>query len=393
MRRFLKDTYDTFLMETRIIWGDFGMLLVASLAILIYGFIYSYAYSPEVLHRVPTVVVDRDKSPFSEEFARALSLSPNIEVVSEAEDMSTAERLLLEREAYAILYIEPDFSERILSNQTAYFSSYSDASYFLAYKQFLLATNEVMLDFNRSIKERRYRMAGASSHDAAFLSQPIDYTTQYLYNTSQGYASFLMPAILMLIIQQTILLVCGMLFGKARELGGMRTLLYTSQGRARGAGAIVVGRSIYYLLSNLVTWGVVMVTIFPIFGFIDNGNIFEITLFLLPYLVSSIFLGIFLSTFMRQRESSLVYLFFTSIPFLFLSGVSWPMEGMPTPLVWLSRLTPSTSAIEGYVQLETMGASLQDVVRPFFTMLILAIIFFVAAYLRYARLVERFKGE
>ncbi len=389
MKSFLRDTYTSFVNEAKIIFADFGILLVASAAIIIYGFIYSYAYSPEVLHRVPTVIVDLDQSELSQRFVEAVSSSPSIDVCAEVQNLEQAKELVLDREAYAILYLERDFGERILSNETAYFSSYSDASYFLAYKQFFMATNEVMLQFNKDIKQHRYMMGGASYHDAQFLSQPVDFSARFLYNKSQGYGSFLMPAILMLIIQQTILIACGMVFGKAREHGALPKLLFGKDGRPLNSAAIVLGRSIYYTLSNLLTWSIVLALIYPTFGLIDNGNVFETMLFVLPYILSSAFLGIFISTLLKQRESSILYIFFSSIPFLFLSGISWPMDGMPAFWTIFARLIPSTSAIEGFATLETMGAGLEYAKEQFYTLWLMVPVTFIAAWLRYRHLAKR----
>ncbi len=384
MRKFLSDIKQSFVSEARIVLHDFSIFLVASAAILIYGMIYTYAYSPEVLEQVPAVVVDMDNSSKSREFIRAIEASPAIEIVSRASNLATAKGELLEREAYAILYIQKDFQKNLLTNQTAYFSSYSDASYFLAYKQFFMATNAVMMDFNKQIKLQRYELGGASAPQAQFLSQPVGYSSSFLYNHSQGYGSFVMPAILILIIQQTVLMACGMAWGKVSQYKARRLMLYAHCGRRRSAVGLVLGRSLYYFLSNIFTWAVVVAGIFPLFDLVDNGQVVELMIFIVPYVLSSAFIGVFISSFFKQSESSLLYIFFTSIPFLFLSGISWPVDGMPEFLVWLSWLIPSTSAIEGYVALESVGASFEDVLNQWNTLWVLTLVGFVAATWRYS---------
>ncbi len=70
-------------------------------------------------------------------------------------------------------------------------------------------------------------------------------------------------------------------------------------------------------------------------------------LFLLPYLLSCIFLGIALSTLFRYRENSLLLLMITSIPFLMLSGASIPKECMPEWLYAIGKVVPSSSGVDG----------------------------------------------
>ena len=386
--KFFNDTYISFINESKIIFSDFGVFLVATLAILIYGVIYSYSYAPEVLLKVPIAVVDEDNSTHSRDFMAALSSSPNIKISYQAADMNEAKELMLDQEAHGIIYIEKGFGDDILSGKTAYFGTYGDASYFLAYKQFFMAVNKIMLDMNLNIKYKRYMAAENNSNKAIFLSQPVDTQEEFLYNKAQGYGSFLMPSILILIIQQTILLVTGMVYGKAKSLKSTNKLLFDKNGDSYYAGAIVLGRSIYYLLSNLFTWTIIMGIVYPLFHFPNNGNIWEIFAFVIPYILSCSFLGVFISTFFRHKESSILYIFFSSIILLLLSGISWPHKGMPDLMVMFSYVFPSTNAIIGFSRLETMGANMSYVTTQYYSLIALCVIFYIAATIRYRYIIK-----
>ena len=389
--KFFNDTYISFINESKIIFSDFGILLVASMAILIYGILYSYSYSTEVLQKVPIVVIDNDNSKQSHDFLTALESSPNIIIKYNAADMAQAKELVLDQKAHGIIYVEKGFGSNILSNKTAYFATYSDASYFLAYKQFFMAVADVMFDLSENIKYKRYVMSGQSSHVAEFMSQPVDVNEQFLYNKSQGYGSFLMPAVLILIIQQTILIACGMVYGKAREHKSINKLLFDKDGNNYSAGAIVLGRSFYYLLSNLITWVVIIAIVYPLFHFPNNGNIWEVFTFVIPYILSSSFIGIFTSTFFRYKESSILYIFFSSILLLLLSGISWPHQGMPEIIVWFSYIFPSTSAINGFSRLETMGANMTHVTTQYYMLIALSVVFYIVATIRYSLVIKKYK--
>lgn len=377
--KYIGDIYTSFINEAKIILSDFDIFLVASFAILIYGFIYSYSYSPEILQKVPIAFVDMDNSTYSRELYQKLQSTQNINVKYSVTSMEEAKELMLDREVNGIFYIKHGFANDINSNKTAYFSVYCDLSYFLAYKQFFMAVNLVMLDMNKDIKLERYLLSGKDAKTAEFLSQPVNTQSEFLYNKYEGYGSFLMPAILILIIQQTILLACGMVFGKIRETNSLSRIYQNSLQHSYSASSIVFGRSIFYVISNLFTWWLVMAFIYYIFELPANGNIWEIFALIIPYILSSAFLGIGLSTLLKYKESSILYIFFSSLPFLLLSGISWPQQGMSDFWIAFSKLIPSTSAIDGFVRMQTMGASIDNVYDSYITLWILTFVYFVFA--------------
>lgn len=373
------------MIEAKTVFSDFGILLVAVLAILIYGVIYSYSYSPEILLEVPIAVVDLDKSASSREFIQTLEKSPNVKVYYQAESLEEAKDLLLNNKIYGTLLIKEDFGKDIMKTDATHFAIYADASYFLAYKQFFIAANEAMLNFNKDIKMERLMLSGADSHKAEFVSTPIKIGSQFLYNRFQGYGSFLMPAILILILQQTILLSSGMVSGKLREKGVFETIYFRDGMKRFSKVSIVLGRAIFYVTINIFLWFIVMSIIYNIFDFPNNGNMTEIFGLIVPYLISSSFLGIAISTLFQHKESPILYLFFTSVPFILISGISWPREGMNEILVAISKVIPSTNAIDGFVRLQTMGANMSHIVSSYSTLWILSAVFFILAILSYKR--------
>ncbi len=120
---------------------------------------------------------------------------------------------------------------------------------------------------------------------------------------------------------------------------------------------------------------------YKVFGYPSNGAAGDVVLFLIPYLLSCTFLGIALSSLFRRRENSLLLLLFTSIPFLMLSGASIPQESMPQWLFQLGRIIPSSSGVDGFIRIRTMGATLSEVSVQFWTLWILSGLYFILACL------------
>ena len=115
--------------------------------------------------------------------------------------------------------------------------------------------------------------------------------------------------------------------------------------------------------------------------------------FLLPYLLSCIFLGIALSTLFRYRENSLLLLLFTSIPFLMLSGASIPKECMPEWLYAIGKVVPSSSGVDGFVRIQTMGATLSEVSVQWCTLWVLTAVYFGLACLGMRNIIRRVENR
>ena len=189
-----------------------------------------------------------------------------------------------------------------------------------------------------------------------------------------------MPAILIVIIQQTLLIGIGMVGGTWRERGLYKTLIPRGEKRL-SVIPIVLSKSTAYLSIYCVTLLYVMGFHYKVFGYPSNGAAGDVVLFLIPYLLSCTFLGIALSSLFRRRENSLLLLLFTSIPFLMLSGASIPQESMPQWLFQLGKIIPSSSGVDGFIRIRTMGATLSEVSVQFWTLWILSGLYFILACL------------
>lgn len=88
-----------------------------------------------------------------------------------------------------------------------------------------------------------------------------------------------------------------------------------------------------------------------------------------------------LSIFVRERESSFLLFVFTSVIFLFISGITWPRYAMPEYWKWLGALIPSTWGIEGFVRMNTAGAGIYDVRHAYTMLWILTGVYFVTTCL------------
>ena len=346
--------------EFRTIFKDGGVMLILIFALIIYATAYSLAYGSQVLRNVPIGVVDECRTPTSRSLIDTFNAGPNTYVAYNPTSMEEAKELFYGRKIYGVVYIPQDYEKQLLGGSSAAVSLYVDASYFLMYRQVFqelvtgIGQTGAMVQFQRLIAK------GADIPQATAATQPVIYQSHNLFIPYLGYGSFIMPAIIIVIIQQTLLIGIGMIGGTWREFGLYRKLIPANCKRMY-TFPIVLGKALVYISIYAVTLLYIMTVHYKLFHYPSNGSTEAVVGLLVPYLLACIMLGIAISTLFRYREQSLLLLFWTSIPILLLSGASFPREAIPEWLYTLGQVFPSSSGVNAFIRIRTMGASLRDV--------------------------------
>lgn len=374
------DMFRVWRMEMRKVFSDEAILIFFIIVPLVYPLIYSFIYNNEVVREVPAVVVDDSASSLSREFARKMDASPDLHIVAYSPDIESAKRILKEGKAYGIVYFPEDFTDKINHYEQSPVSIFCDMSGLLYYKAMLLTATEVSLELNDRIKISR--AGNTTAEQDKVTAAPIEYESIALYNPQNGFASFLIPAVLVLIIQQTLLLGVGLSVGTDREKNQFTSLVTVSRHR-KGTLRLVAGKALAYFMIYAVM-GAYLLCIVPwMFDFPQLADPLTLMAFMLPLLLACIFFSMAMSIFVRNRETCMLIFVFTSVPLLFLSGISWPACAIPPFWKYFSWLFPSTFGIRGYVAIHSMGASLVEVAPDYIALWIQALVYFVLACLVY----------
>lgn len=344
--------------EFRTTFRDQGVLIFFVLVPLAYPLLYGFIYTNEVVREVPAVVVDASHSALSREYLRKVDATADIQIVSYCADMEEAKLMLRDRLAYGIIYIPADFSSNIAQGKQTQVSLYCDMSGLLYYKSMLLANTAVSLDMNRDIKIER--AGNTTNRQDEITAYPIEYEDVALFNPTNGFAAFLIPAVLILLIQQTLLLGIGLSAGTARENNRFKDLVPINR-HYNGTLRIVFGKGLSYFMVYALVSVYVLCVVPRIFSLNQIGQPGTLILFMLPYLTACIFFAMTASIAIRNRETCMLIFVFTSVPLLFISGISWPGASIPDFWRYFSYIFPSTFGINGFVRINNMGATLSEV--------------------------------
>ena len=382
-QKVVQGIYDLFYIwkqEFRTTFRDQGVLIFFVLVPLVYPLIYSFIYTNETIREVPTVVVDNSRSSLSREYLRKVDASPETSIVAHCADMEEAKLMLKDRKAYGIIYIPAHFSDDIARGKQTQVSIFCDMSGLLYYKALLTANTNVSLAMNADIKMKR--AGNTTARQDEITAYPIEYEDVAIFNPTNGFAAFLIPAVLILIIQQTLLLGIGLSAGTAREQNRFKDLVPINR-HYNGTLRIVMGKGLsYFMVYSLVA--VYILCVVPrLFSLNQIAIPGVLTLFALPYLAACIFFAMTASIAIRNRETCMLLFVFTSVPLLFLSGISWPGAAMPEFWRYFSYIFPSTFGINGYVRINSMGATLNEVSFEYQALWIQTGIYFLTTCLVY----------
>ena len=372
--------------EMKMTVKDEAVLIFFLLASTIYPFLYSWIYNNEVVREVPVAVVDYSHSAESRKFIRLCNASPDVKVAYHCTSLAEAKDLVGRQKAKGVLYFPSDFDTNICRGEQAHVSVFCDMSLMLTYKAIYQTAQAVSSQMGSEIQLAS--SSGFTDRDDEVTVRPLEFDEVSIFNPTGGYGSFLLPAVLILVIQQTLLLGIGLAAGTNRENNRYGELIPIDQ-HYRGLFRIVMGKALCYFMIYALVAAYLTMILPSLFHFPLLGSLRSLIGLMVPYILACIFFGITLSCLVRYRENVMLLVVVTSLPFLFLSGISWPSEGIPAFWKGISWLLPSTFGVKGYIAVNSMGATLQDISHEYFVLWAQSLIYFFTSCLFYKVQIDR----
>lgn len=329
----------------RRLFADKNARTTMLISILIYAVIYPQPYVDEVVRDIPIVAIDQDGSNTSREFLRRLDSADTVQIVSTLPDMVQAEQMYYARQAYGIVLIPPSFERDLLAGGQAPVAAFGDGSYFILYGGLAEAVNTVARDMGAQIRLGRLVAQGADLETASALVAPVGVASVPLFNPHSGFASYIVPAAFVLIIQQTFLMGIGIMHA----------------GRPLRRGITRVATPVAYLLLYLALIAVTQILLPMAYGLPQLGDPWVLLVLSVSFVMAVMAMGFALIQLIPSREGVVFFLVVQGMPLFFVSGVAWPLESIAEPLRSAMMIFPSTSALRAFIQIDQMGAGLAQI--------------------------------
>lgn len=400
--------------EWRSISTNAAILLVLMGGIFAYGLLYNLMYAPNLVRKTPVAIVDNSHSALSREYIRLLNATPQASVYALTPNYLEAKEWLKQSKVDGILYLPADFDARVGRGEQSVFTVYASTDAFLNFKNLQEASSRVMLAVNDIHRAEGAVFLPPQGLLAVASSAPVNVSGTALYNYTEGYGSYLIPAVMIIIIFQTLLMVIGMVTGEEAERKRLPTTTPygylpplnspVSRGRTtsrkeensdssawRQALYNISGRTFVYVMLYFV-FALFLLGLLPHFFSIPNiGNGRDIITMMIPFLLGTSFFGLAASRYFTDSEAPLLMIAFFSVGYIFLSGVSYPLELMPWYWQAAHYVVPAAPAVLAFVKLNSMGGTLADIRPEMITLWIQVIVYFLLSLWVFKKKVFNFR--
>jgi ABC-2 type transport system permease protein len=346
--------------------GAFGLLVLAP---VFYGVFYPQPYLTEILRDVPIAVVDNDLNGLSREIVEALDASGSVKVAVRTDTLEEARRSLDRGKVFAIVGIPPDTQRDVLKGNAVPLPVYVDATYLFLYRSAATGIADAIGSVVSGLAAAGARTDGSLAKAALASMSPADILLQPIFNPVGGYASYIVPAAFVLIVQQTLLIGSAMLTGPALTAAGARLF------------ATVLGRALAHLTLAIPALLLYLIVLPRMYGLPALGQPGELFVLAAPFVLATSLLGQAVGAQFRNAETPVLLFLGLSIPLFFLVGFAWPREAIPGSVLAAGSIFPSEFAIDGLVKLNQTGASLHEVGRDWGGLWCLTGVYFVLAVL------------
>ena len=363
--------------EWKLFYTDPAAILLLVVAGVLYAFYYPTPYINQTVSKVPVAVVDLDNTAMSRDLIRMASAAQQIEVKSIYAEMNEAEAAMAREEIFGFMVIPENMEKDIRAKRPVSVNIFTHGAYVMLHGAIGTAFSTCALTVGATNKVKQIALGKkVPSAKAIAMRDPIPISIQTLFNSSGSYSNYVVPSVLVVILQQSLIIgIC--VLGGSRAHRRFRKRFRESPVENETAEIRYFGRSLAYFLHYCSFILFYHCIIYNLFDFPRRGEPLPMAVFSLVFLASTINLGMVVSQVFLRRESSMQLFLYLSIPILFLANFSWPSYLMPRWMTAVSYILPSTFAVPAWLSIEQMGADIYEVAPRLYQLAVQAIVYLI----------------
>jgi ABC-2 type transport system permease protein len=279
--------------------------------------------------------------------------------------------LLHRQKIQGFLFFPDGFEKNLLKLKGANVKLYLNTTRFLPSNDLNKAIQTIMMTVGSGVRLRYFEAHGINPKHAFELINPVLPEIRPIYNPTNNYGDFLLPGLLFLILQQTLLIGMGESVAVDNEKERFKKYL---QGKNSIFHYITV-KSLYYLFLYFSYFLVFFWGVYPALGVYAKGNMMALLTVGMLFALVIAMLALLLGSLIKSQIRYMAIMAFTTYPFFMTSGYSWPVVAMPLPVQWLAQLIPTTHFLHAGVRIVVMGGDWSDVMADIYKLMILFGIF------------------
>ena len=293
--------------------------------------IFGYAVNTDV-RQVATAIYDLDNSSYSREVADRFTRSGYFELQERVTDEGRARELIDRGKVKAVLRMNHGFGESLAGGRGGSVQLILDGTD--------SNTAGIVLNYAaRIVGTYSAQLQGEAASRAAGRPVPlrgVELASRAWYNENLESRNFYVPAVITNIVFIITMLLSSMAVVREKEIGTIEQVIVTPIGK----GEFILGKTIPFVLIGFID--VTLISLVAVFWFEVPllGSIPLLFGATALFLMSSLGIGLLISTISRTQQQAMMSAFFVIFPAMLLSGFAFPIESMPGPVQWLTYLNP-----------------------------------------------------
>jgi ABC-2 type transport system permease protein len=344
--------------EIKATFTNTAVLLTVFGGVILYSFLYPIPYSQQLPRDQSVVLVDLDNSAVSRQLIRMVNATPQVHINRHVYSISAAQQAIVEENLAGMLVIPKNFYRDLLLGHSPTLSYAGDATYFLVYSTVIEGLATAGATLAAEVKVVHQLIEEQPLVSAKQQYNPIHLNLKPVFNVTTGYINYVVPAVFVLILYQTLLIGIALLGTTQKEMDAEGKKGYWQQ---VPQWKLMLTRSFIFLI-------IYTILCLYYFGFSFDYYVISklaepLLLFqlMIPFLLATCFFGIFIGQLLPRRELVTAVILLTSLPIVFSAGFVWPINMLPEPLVVISQIFPAIPAIQAFLQINQMGADFSQI--------------------------------
>jgi ABC-2 type transport system permease protein len=376
----LKIIRSLFKKEAELVLNDYSILLVLLAAPLLYFLLIGTTYMNKDEEDVSVGIVDLDQTKSSKAFLNKINATQKVAITNNYTNLLEAKSGLYKFEVQGIINIPSGFEKKLKKNESSPIGLILNNTKFLSSNDINKTVNLVSLEYALESRQKFFESKGINPSFAEQKANPITAQIHAVYNPTNNYGNFLLPALLFLILHQTLLIGLAESIASDREKGLMQVGFEESDNNFLN---YILGKTGFYLLLYFAYLLLTYLVAYPFFDLPVKGNFFLLIAVSLVFFSATILYGWFISSFFKSQARAMEIIAFTSYPVFLVTGITWSVSEMPLFLQFISNLIPLKPFFIFLKKLAIMGVDSHFYLNEIIHLLILLLIGYIAAFLRF----------
>jgi ABC-2 type transport system permease protein len=369
----LKDEMSLFL-------SDKSILLTCLVAPILYAIFIGTIYLEKEVSKIPIAIVDLDHTNLSRKVSQLINTAEKVSIEGSYSSLDDAMFHFNNLEVQDIVILPKYFEKKTLNLDGSHVELILNNTKFLTSNEINKSVQKVILTVSGGVRMKYFISNNIPIEIAKQKAQPIVPVIKSIYNITNNYGDYLLPILLILILQQTLIIGFGQSMVHEFKHGA---LVYTAKFNFFEFCQFLSAKSFYYLILYVAYFFVFYKLIFPYFSINFDGSIYLHLVLSCIFIIIVILYSIILASFFKSPIGWTEVMAFSTYPFFLVSGYSWPIDAMPKVMQVIANLLPSTPYYRVFNTLAIEGGKLNNITNGFIHLLLLLLLGYLLLYVRF----------